>query len=148
MLQFKRILLPTDFSEHCDHAMEYAAWFARQSGATIHLVHVVGNPADPLYEPQEVPHWVLVEHSEQKAREMLQRTAQACLPVETARECHLLVGDPYEKLLEAAAGIQPDVIVMSSHGRSGLTHLVIGRVAEKMVRHAPCPVFIVRHTTY
>ncbi|HVN86186.1 MAG TPA: universal stress protein [Candidatus Binatia bacterium] len=140
---FKRIMLPVDFSEHCDRAAEHAAWFARISGGTVHLVHVITNPADPLYQPQEVPHWVMVEHSEEKARALLADAAQRCLPADCPHECHVLQGDPHDKLLEAAKRIEPDLIVMSTHGRGGVAHLVIGSVTEKMVRHSPCPVFVI-----
>ncbi len=142
---FKRIMLPMDFSEHGDRAVEYAVWFARVSGGGIlHLVHVIANPADPLWEPQAVPYWDLVPHSEKKARALLQSTAERCLPAECAREYHVLQGDPHQKLVEAAREIDADLIVMSTHGRGGVAHLVIGSVAEKTVRHAPCPVFVVR----
>jgi nucleotide-binding universal stress UspA family protein len=143
---FKRIMLPVDFSEHCDRAAHHAAWFARVSRGRVHLVHVIANPADPLYEPEEVPHWDMVEHSEKKAQELIEATAQRCLPPDCPREFHLAQGDPYAKLMDVAQRIQPDLIVMSTHGRSGLAHLVIGSVAEKVVRHAPCPVFVVRST--
>jgi universal stress protein A len=143
---FKRIMLPVDFSEHCDRAAEYAAWFARSSAATVHLVHVIVNPADPIYEPGEVVHWDLVEHSEKKAQALLEASGRRCLPEKCTREHHVLQGDAYERLVDAAEQIQPDLIVMSSHGRGGIAHLVIGSVAEKMVRHAPCPVFVVRRT--
>ncbi len=143
---FKCIMLPVDFSEHGNRAAEYAAWFARSPAATVHLVHVIVNPADPIYEPGEVVHWDLVEHSEKKAQALLEATGQRCLPANCARRCHVLQGDAYEKLMEAVQQIQPDLIVMSSHGRGGIAHLVIGSVAEKMVRHAPCPVFVVRRT--
>jgi universal stress protein A len=143
---FKCILLPVDFSEHCDRAAEYAAWFARSSGGTIHLVHVIVNPADPIYEPEEVVSWDLVEHSENKARSLLEGIGERCLPADCAREHHIMEGDPYEKLAEAVQEIKPDLIVMSSHGRGTLTHLLMGSVAERMVRYAPCPVFVVRQT--
>ena len=142
---FKRIMLPIDFSSHCDRAAEYAAWFARASqGTTVHLVHVVANPADPIYQPEQVRHWDMVEHSEKQAQALLEAAAQQCLPPECPRECHVLQGDPYAKLMEASRRIQADLIVMSTHGRGGVAHLVIGSVAEKTVRHAPCPVFVVR----
>lgn len=140
---FKRIMLPIDFSEHCDRVAEHAAWFARVSQGTVHLVHVVANPADAIYAPQEVAYWELVEHSETKARELLEAAAQRCLPTDCPREYHVLQGDPYEKLLDAAARIQPDLIVLSSHGHSRVVHLVMGSVAEKIVRHATCPVLVV-----
>ncbi len=141
---FKRIMLPIDFSERCDRAAEYAAWFARMAGAPIHLVHVVANPADPIYEPGEVVHWDLVPHAEQKARALLEDVGRRCLPADCTREYHIFDGDPYPKLIAAVEEIKPDLIVMSSHGRSSIGHLLIGSATENIVRHAPCPVFVVR----
>src|SRR5574341_1445576 len=141
---FKQIMLPIDFSEHCDRTAEYAAWFATVSGGTIHLVHVIANPADPFYEPQAVVHWELVEHAEKKARAEIEAAAHRCLPAACRWKSHIFHGDPYEHLMKAADELKPDIIVMSSHGRGGVLHLVIGSVNEKMVRHAPCPVLVVR----
>lgn len=143
---FKCIMLPVDFSEHCERAAEYAAWFASMCGAPVHVVHVIANPADPIYEPGEVVRWDVVSHAEQKARVMLEATGQRCLPADCIREYHVFDGDPYTKLMAAVESIKPDLIVMSSHGRSSIGHLLIGSATEKMVRHAPCPVFVVRHS--
>ena len=142
--RFERIMLPLDFSEHGDRAVEYAVWFARMAGGTLHLVHVIANPADPMWEPQEVPSWDLVPHSEKKARALLEATAQRCLPPDCRRECHVCQGDPHEKLIDVAKQINADLIVMSTHGRGGVAYLMLGSVAERTVRHAPCPVFVVR----
>jgi nucleotide-binding universal stress UspA family protein len=142
---FKCIMLPIDFSEHCDQAAEYAAWFARIAGARVHLVHVIANPADPIYQPGEVVHWDLVPHAEQKARALLEDVGRRCLPVDCTREYHVFDGDPYPKLMAAAEAIQPDLIVMSSNGRSSIGQRLIGSATEKVVRNAPCPVFVVRH---
>jgi nucleotide-binding universal stress UspA family protein len=144
MIEFKSILVPIDFSEHCDESTPYASWFAQHSDAIIHAVHVVTNPADDLYEPQEVPYWVMVEHAQKKAHEMLEEGMQRCLPASSRREVHVLEGDPYEKIIETAKAVGADLIVMTSHGRGGVKHLVMGSVAEKIVRHAPCAVFVVR----
>ena len=144
---FKRIMLPMDFSEHSHRAAEFAEWIVRVSKATVHLVHVIANPADPVYEPQEEPHWAMLEHAQKKALALLEAAAAAYLPPGCPRQFHVTVGDPYEKLIEVAQEIKPDLIVMSTHGRGGVAHLVIGSVAEKMVRYAPCPVFVVRRRT-
>jgi nucleotide-binding universal stress UspA family protein len=144
---FKRIMLPVDFSRHSDRAAEYAVWAARVSKATVHLVHVISNPADAIYEPEEQPHWVMVTHAQEKAMALLEQLGRRCLPPDCPREMHVLVGDPYEKLIEIARSLTPDLIVMSTHGRGGVAHLVMGSVAEKVVRHAPCPVLVVRRTT-
>lgn len=141
---FRRIMLPVDFSVHCDSAAAYATWFARTCRATVHLVHVIANPLDPIYEPKEAVRWLLVEHSEKQADALLRAAAERSVPRDCRRELHIFHGDPYEKLIQAAKQIQPDVIVMSTHGRGGVAHLLIGSVAEKVVRHAPCPVFVIR----
>jgi nucleotide-binding universal stress UspA family protein len=141
---FKCIMLPIDFSEHCDWAAEYAAWFARMAGAPVHVVHVIANPADPIYEPGEVLHWDLVAHAEQKARALSEAMGNRCLPGDCMREYHIFAGDPFTKLMAAVESIRPDLIVMSGQGRSSIGHLLIGSVTEKMVRHAPCPVFVGR----
>src|SRR5512135_741815 len=122
---FKRIMLPVDFSADCDRAAEYAAWFARASRGTLYIVHVIANPADPLYEPQEAPYWQMVEQSEKKARALIEAAAQRCLPARCPRECHILHGDPSEKLLDVAEILQPDLIVMSTRGRAVVAQLVI-----------------------
>jgi len=75
---------------------------------------------------------------------MLEATGQRCLPADCVREYHVFDGDSYAKLMAAVESIKPDLIVMSSHGRSSIGHLLIGSATEKMVRHAPCSVFVVR----
>ena len=141
---YKRIMLPIDFSVHCERAAMHAAWLAGMSGGTVHMVHVVVNPVDPQYEPAEVPHWIIVEHSEKKSIELLDAVAQQCLPPQCVREKHVYSGDAYTKLMEVATQVEPDIIVMSTRGSSGIAHLVIGSVAEKVARHAACPVLLVR----
>jgi len=143
-LGYKRILLPIDFSDHCTRAALQAAWLARQSGGLVHLAHVVTNPLDPLYEPEAVEHWVVVEHADRRAREMLDGVAASCLPAECPRELHVVAGDPYARLMELAAKLDADLIVTSTHGSSNIAHLVMGSVAEKIARHATCPVLLVR----
>lgn len=141
---YKRVLLPIDFSDHCAYAAMQAAWMAKQSGGVVHLAHVVVNPLDPIYEPEAVEHWVVVEHANEKARALLQGVAAACLPAATPHELHILGGDPYTHLIGLAATLETDLIVMSTHGSSNIAHLVMGSVAEKVARHATCPVLLVR----
>jgi universal stress protein A len=141
---FKRVMLPVDFSDHSDRIAQYAAWFAAAGQGTVHLVHVVSNPADSLYEPQEVPNWVMIDHANEKSQQLLESFAQRSLPAGCRRELRVMAGDPREKIMEAADEIGADLIVLSTHGRSGIAHIVMGSVAEYIVRHAKCPVFIVR----
>jgi nucleotide-binding universal stress UspA family protein len=141
---FRKIMCPVDFSAHGEEAAQRAAWFAQVSHGEVYLVHVIGNPADPVYTPQDVTYWAMVKHAEQKAAELLQQVADRWLPTDCPRQTVVLQGDPYQKLMEAASTISPDLIVMSTHGRTGIAHLVLGSVTEKIVRHAPCPVFVLR----
>lgn len=141
---YKRILLPTEFSQHCQRTAAHAVWLAQRSAATLHLAHVVENPLDPIYAPEEVQRWVVVDHANQKAREMLEATAQSCVPGDLPRELHVLGGDPAEKLVQLAEAISADLIVMSTHGTSSIAHLLLGDIAEKVSHHAHCPVLLVR----
>jgi nucleotide-binding universal stress UspA family protein len=141
---YKRILLPIDFSDHCARAAVQAAWLAKESDGVVHLAHVVTNPLDPIYEPDKVEHWVVVEHADRKARELLEGVAASCLPAECPRELHVLGGDPYAHLMELAKKLDADLIVTSTHGSSNIAHLVMGSVAEKIARHATCAVMLVR----
>jgi len=141
---YKHILLPIDFTEHCERTAGHAAWLAQQSGGTLHLAHVVENPLDPVYTPNEVQHWFVVEHADKKARELLDATANGCLPGAAPRQLHVLAGDPAEKLLGLAESLGVDLIVMSTHGTSSIAHLLLGDIAEKVARHAHCPVLLVR----
>lgn len=141
---YKRILLPIDFSDHCARAAVQAAWLAKQSDGVVHLAHVVTNPLDPIYEPDKVEHWVVVEHADRKARELLDGVAANCLPEDCPRELHVLGGDPYAHLMDLAKQLDVDLIVTSTHGSSNIAHLVMGSVAEKIARHATCAVMLVR----
>ena len=141
---YKRVLLPIDFSDHCTPAAMQAAWMASRSNGVVHLAHVVVNPLDPIYEPQAVEHWVVVDHANEKAKQLLEGVAASCLPAETPRELHILGGDPYTHLMSLATKLDADLIVMSTHGSSNIAHLVMGSVAEKVARHATCPVLLVR----
>ena len=141
---YQRILLPIDFTEHCERTAAHAVWLARQGGGTLHLVHVVENPLDPIYRPEEAHHWQTVEHADAKARDMLAETARTCLPADAPHELHVLAGDPSEKLVGLAERISADLIVMGTHGTSSIVHLLIGDIAKKVAHHAHCPVLLVR----
>lgn len=140
---YKRILLPVEFTENCERAAQHAAWLSLQSGGTLHVAHVVENPLDPVYTPNEVQHWFVVEHANKKALALLEATANRCLPPGAPRELHVLGGDAAEKLLALAETIAADLIVMSTHGTSSIAHLLLGDIAEKVARHAHCPVLLV-----
>jgi nucleotide-binding universal stress UspA family protein len=138
-MNIQRILFPTDFSSASDAALEQATALARDSNATLLIVHVE-EPA-LAYSAGEMYYGVLdPDHAE--LREMLHAVAPT--DPEVTYEHHLVSGDPAEAIVHLAEVEHVDLVVMSTHGRSGLRRLLMGSVAEKVVRRAPCPVFTLR----
>ena len=140
-LELKNILVPLDFSDFSLKALRYAVPFARQFGATLTLLHVVELPAytPELPNPPAFP----PEHDEavvSQLESIRQAEIPEDLPVNTI-VCHNFV---FDGILDAAREIAADLIVTTTHGRTGLMHLLIGSTAESVVRKAPCPVLVVR----
>lgn len=142
VFRLKRILVPVDFSGCSRKALRYALPFAEEFEASIILLHVVS----PFLPPAELA-MVDVSEIELKMRETgareldkLRATVAREVPVETA----LRVGRPDTEIVRAARELEADVIVLSTHGRTGLAHVLMGSTAEQVVRHAGCPVFVVR----
>jgi nucleotide-binding universal stress UspA family protein len=142
--KLKKILCPIDFSDDALAALDYAADFARQNDGQLILLHVVDNPVADLYGPSGQNFYAEVEHALAKSKEMLLAAASTHAP---GLPCETIVkrGNPYEEIIDFATAQSADMIVMSTHGRTGPQRLVIGSVTEKVVRTAPCPVFTVRH---
>ena len=139
----RKILCPTDFSDESYRAIDYAAELARQFGATVVLAHVVHVPSGELHQPDG--RTLTFREAEQRSRDKLEELRQQrLLSCPGAHVVAVEVGDPYEQLAEVARRLAVDLIVTSTHGRTGLSHLAMGSVAEKLIRHAPCPLLVVR----
>jgi nucleotide-binding universal stress UspA family protein len=141
---FQTVLCPIDFSTDSLTALDYAADFAKQSEGQLILMHVVDNPLTDFYGPRGANFYAEVEHAIEKSKQMLADAAHthaADVPYEVV----VRHGNPYEEIIDLAIARPADMIVMSTHGRTGPQRLVIGSVTEKVVRTAPCPVFTVRH---
>lgn len=139
------ILVPTDFSEFSCQAFSWAALFAQQFDAKIILEHVIAEPsALEMIERPGNP-WELVLAQEDDA---LIKTFKRYLATDIQQEIELEtlvgVGPTVEKLIEAAHKKNVDMIVMATHGRTGLQKTIMGSVAVKVLQGAPCPVFTVR----
>jgi nucleotide-binding universal stress UspA family protein len=133
----KRILVPVDFSPPSVHALDYAINFAKSLRAEVVLVFVV----EPLYYAGDLG--LFLEEQNRMAHHEL---AQLERRVQRKRgRCRTLVlrGTPYKEIVAAAKKHKTDLIVMGTHGRTGLSHLVMGSVADKVVRTATCPVLTV-----
>jgi nucleotide-binding universal stress UspA family protein len=138
-----RILVPTDFSETADQALEYARMLGAHVGASLHVLHVVQEPllAEGLIAETGAPAARSLHDGDLDAA----RASLGCRSAGTASaEC--AVGDTVTNIVAHASRVGADLIVMGTVGRTGLAHLLLGSVAEQVVRTAPCPVVTVRHT--
>ena len=144
-LALKRILVPTDFSEDSQKALRYAIRFAEQFAASVTLVHVfepITYPADMGYVPVAMQtHWDLLRAS---ATERLEGFAKQELKPSVLGDTVIRCGSAFNEIVMVAKELNIDLIIISTHGYSGLKHLVMGSTAERVVRHAPCPVLVVR----
>lgn len=139
-LDWKNILAPTDFSGTSIHAVRIAIRLAGQCGAKITLLHVVHLPAS---YPTEAP--LDVDKIMNASREPLDEISRG-IPSELLHETLLRFGaeGTVQKINEVARGISADLIVIATHGCGPLKRVLLGSTAEKVVRHAPCPVLVVR----
>ena len=143
---FTRVLVPTDFSAPSDAALEYARTVARRFGASLHLLHVPEDPYRAMYSAE-----VFVPEIEGLREEILDNALNRLQHLVTPQdlgELHTtidaVIGTPAWSIVEYAGAHDIDLIVMGTHGRGGMSHLVMGSVAERVVRTAPCPVLTVR----
>jgi nucleotide-binding universal stress UspA family protein len=140
MLPIRTILHPTDFSDHSRAAFDLASALARDYGAELVVVHV--NRPAPIYAPDGI---VVAGVPVEEPLELRGKLAQ--LKPHDPRvkvEYKLLDGDPAEQILKAAAAANADLIVLGTHGATGLARLLMGSVAEQVLRKAACPVLTVR----
>lgn len=138
----QKILFPTDFSPASQQALGWATSLARDTGATMLIAHVEEPPmaygGGEMYLPVE------------ENREELRKSLVQVVPMDhdVRFEHMLLVGDPAEAIVQTAEKEGCDLIVMGTHGRKGLTRLLMGSVAEAVVRKAKCPVLTVKQPAH
>jgi nucleotide-binding universal stress UspA family protein len=143
---FTRILVPIDFSPPSNAALEYARTVAARFGASLHLLHVADDPYRALYSAEVfVPEMEgLRDEILADATARLQRQLRMGDIQQLAATVQAIVGTPAASIVEYAEAHDIDLIVMGTHGRGGLSNLLMGSVAERVVRTAPCPVLTVR----
>jgi len=146
MLSIKKVLLPTDGSDYSFEALRYVSSFANQFNITVYLVTVIEIHhsiydvyADEIaldFQESKIASLVnqRLDETEEKAKELGIKDI-----VKITR-----FGSPYQEILNVAKEKDVDLIVMGTHGRSGIAHFLIGSVTEKVIRTAPCPVLVVR----
>jgi len=145
-MQVKTILVPCDFSEYAERAYAWAIGLAEKWGAKIILVHAaqlftsLGYPESVyLLDLKKMEDEILAD-AEKRLREFVAKKGASPAVVET----RAVTGDPFWEICQTAEKEHADLIVMGSHGRTGFAHVLLGSVAERVVRHAPCPVLVTR----
>ena len=146
MVEIRKILAPTDFSEHAENALRFACGLAERLGAELHLLHVlseiVPTGPDPLLTPVLPPEYY--RESEVQSREALAKLIQPSWGTPPVVETAVRWDSPVEGIVEYARESAIDLIVIATHGRTGLSHVLLGSVAERIVREASCPVLTIR----
>jgi nucleotide-binding universal stress UspA family protein len=157
-MKLTRILAPTDFSKYSGFALEWAAYLAECLKADLVLFHVISEEEGKIVEEVigegavvQIPKGIredVVEDRKKKLGEqyemVVSRDIRAALKVEET----VRIGVPFLEIVKAAKEKEVDLIVMGTHGRTGLSHVLIGSVAEKVVHHAHCGVLTVKHPQY
>jgi nucleotide-binding universal stress UspA family protein len=145
----RKILCPVDCSDGSGVALEYALAFAKQCGAEVHVVHVWHMN---YHVRPDLSVW-MEAHGQQPISQVIEKEAKAetekflaqqPADVRSTVKVHVVEGEPWRTISEMATRDHFDLIAMGTHGRSGIAHLALGSVAEKVVRHAACPVLTVR----
>jgi universal stress protein A len=142
--KFRKILCPIDFDYDSTAALNVACELAEVNDATIHLLHVARVPPQDMDVPLPFdadPRW------ERAARLRLERLARERLDGKVRYQIHVVSGTPDDDVLRMADALHVDLVVMATHGRKGLSHFILGSVAERVMREARCPVLTIRPGT-
>jgi universal stress protein A len=148
-LFYKKILVPIDFSEHSKKTVSYATAFASRYNATVQLLHVFEIPDDAatLYGGRSQTCNQMksqVDAAEEEARENLTVFENQLLNAGVKVEAYVRVGFPFDEIVQMASYFDVDLIIVGSHGYTGMTRLLLGSTAERVVERAPCPVLVVK----
>ncbi len=143
LLKIKTILVPLDFSATSAKALAYAIRMSEQFGSRLILLNVI----EPIATPDLAYHPLMLDSAEsraaaQKAVETAARKAR--LPESMLARIVIRHGTPFAEITAAARSLKADLIIITTHGYTGLKHVFMGSTAERVVRHAPCPVLVVR----
>ena len=145
MNEIKNILFATDFSESSDFSIKHALLFSKTFNAKLHVLHVVNEPVDlsGFYVPH-ISFEKLEEEIAEGAQKMMDNFIKSNLKGFDNFETFVVSGVPFNVILDKATEIDADLIIMGTHGRTGLDHVLFGSTAEKVVRKSQIPVLTVR----
>ena len=147
MAEIKKILFATDFSENSKWALTYALSFAQKFDARLYILHVIQQPSYPLGMYAEI-YFDAMDKFKRNISEVTAKEMKNLCEVElkglTNYESLIINGIPFIEIIRTAKEKEADLIVVGTHGRTGLDHVLFGSTAEKVVRKASCPVLSVR----
>lgn len=145
MKPFDKILIAVDFSENSNYAFDYALLLAKQFNAELTLVHVINEPVDlrGFYVPH-ISFEQLEKEIEAGAASMMEKFCQEKLGGFPDYRTFIVTGIPYEEIIRKSQEIGASLIVLGTHGRTGLDHIIFGSTAERVVRGSTCPVLTIR----
>lgn len=145
MKPFTKILTAIDFSENSECAFDYALTLATQFNAELMIIHVINEPVDlrGFYVPH-ISFEQLEKEIEESAAKMMKTFCSAKLGTFSNYKTDIVTGIPYDEIIAAAARIDASLIVLGTHGRTGIDRILFGSTAERVVRSASCPVLTVR----
>jgi universal stress protein A len=140
-MKLRHILVPIDFSQTSHRALDFAIPMADQFSARISLLHVI----EPIIYPQEVGPIAISEvRLADSALKELTALAKKSVPAANLNKVLTRTGLPYREITDAARELKVDLIILTTHGHTGFTRVLLGSTAERIVRHATCPVLTVR----
>ena len=145
MKPFDKILIAIDFSENSNYAFDYALLLAKQFNAELTLVHVINEPVDlrGFYVPH-ISFEQLEKEIEAGAASMMEKFCQEKMGGFPDYRTSIVTGIPYEEIIRKSQEIGASLIVLGTHGRTGLDHIIFGSTAERVVRGSICPVLTIR----
>lgn len=144
-LNYKKVMVPIDFSDYSRNALLYSVDFARHFNAELVLIYVV----EPIIYPPDfsmgqVALPTIDQEMDTRAREELEQLTEEIIPKEIKTTIIVRAGKPFIEIIETAQDEDVDLVIISTHGRTGMEHILFGSTAEKVVRKSPCPVLTLR----
>ena len=147
MIKLGKILCPTDFSDLSDHAFKYARTFSQDYGAALHVLYVVDDSHQywMAMGPNTIPAGPATDELLAAGRTQMEEFRAGALADVERVVTDVRLGRPFMEIIRYAREQAVDLIVIGTHGRGALSHVLMGSTAEKVVRKAPCPVLSIRH---
>jgi nucleotide-binding universal stress UspA family protein len=141
----KKVLVPIDFSDYSKSALKYALNFCKQFNAEIILIYVI----EPVIYPPDFSMGQIAIPSvnaewDERAKQELEKLASSDVTKGASVKTLIKTGKPFIEIIETATELEVDLIIIATHGHTGVEHILFGSTAEKVVRKAPCPVLTLR----